>query len=128
MASWYTTEERARLGAQSLQLGTSRERGVCGPKWPAAAAFCFSPSEINRMIAETSTAPESLLSVNGIALMLKARGIKPNTRYSVLAAIARKVLPISGTSQWGVLVRRDAAEQYAEMLQAKKHNGVVTDA
>lgn len=60
-----------------------------------------------------NTMPDELLSANGVALLLKARGLKPNTRYSVMTAIARGALRVAANSQWGVLVRREDAEQYA---------------
>jgi hypothetical protein len=68
------------------------------------------------MIAQTNSLPESLLSLNGASLLLKSRGLKPNTRHSLLALIARGGLTVAGQSQWGVLVRRADIEHYAEEL------------
>lgn len=72
------------------------------------------------MMVEMHAQPDSLVTVNGVALLLRARGIRPNTRYSVLAAIARSALPVAARSQWGVLLRREDVERYAEGLMNDK--------
>lgn len=80
------------------------------------------------MIAQTNTLPDAVLSVNAAALLLRARGLRPNTRYSVLAAIARRALSVAARSQWGVLLRRNDVERYADELAMRINDKAVTSA